>query len=575
VRDSKCQRAIAEQRASTFFSVALLIRLSFSVALFALPLALQAQDVSNVTLPSEEELRNALNNGDITIEEFQLLLEYMYSSTFPDLTVVAGNIPNLDLIGAGALLRLDRLQQEQLDAIDAGGHSSGNARVRVYADQELNDRRRARSVYQFRLGQRVGWRVEGSVASAFGQTSLWRSRSLHWSNATNPTLSITLGNFNLRWGTGLAFGYRSRLLQRQTDLSYESFRTPDRGGFNGLSVLGQTPLDKNHKLRWQAIGSTQQDIAHRLNTTGVMGDITLADITVGALWARSELDIRDSSGSFVQNQFALSIKSARTASLWYNTEVNTQNNAGTHSVAVSAEWRYNTAAGNVRGAFWRYPRSYRNLTGGARSGLLYETLEFDDIGFSYRDRRVNQTGGLLRSVTALDGRNKLETGIEYSKQNRGSATRGDYILALLHQFERNELKLEAGGRSVTNSSTAVDSRWRLRAQFTSQFSSGHTQLQLRTALAYRKQVSDSPALGFFTRIRATVRNKQRLELWLDINRFRWWRGGLERLYSYIQYSAPVGASGAVSLLTKLVYSYNESSTNHSRVVARLEALAQW
>ncbi len=545
---------------------------------------LNAQAVSNLTIPSEEELREALNNGDVTIEEFQLLLEYFYGSTFPGLQIVAGDLPNLDLIGVDSVSDLDILQQEQLSAFrnDTNARprkrrSGFGAFSRVYLDQELNSREQSRRVYQFRIGSARGWQAEGSIGSAYGRSALWRSRSLVWRAANSSQISITLGNYDVRWGTGLAFGRRARLLAKLPEFNSESFRTPDRGGFNGATIFGKTTLGSGHTLDWRALGSVQQDTGNRLNTIGAMGNVSLGSVTVGALLGRSTLNSREGITGIRQEQLALSLgttdpsKRAKAYPLWFNAEVNTQRNSGVLTTALNAEWKYDTKDGNVRGALWHYPRAYRNLTGGGRSGILYESIEIDELGFQFRDRRVNQSGGLLRSVTALDGKNKIETGLEFSKQNRGGASRGDYILAWRHSVSGAEVKLEAGGRTVTSSATDAKSRWRIQAQYTMR----GRPTQLRAAVRYLKEVTHSPALGLFARFSRKFGAGSKLELWLDVARFRWWQGGLERFYSYVQYETPLDTGGTVSLITKLVYRYNEASGNPSRVVARLEVRTLW
>jgi hypothetical protein len=567
-----------------------LVKLALVVFFFGLLLnsaqyPLFAQEVSNLTIPSEEELRDALANGEVTIEEFQLLLEYFYGATFPDLQIAAGDLPNLDLIGVKAISQLDRLQQEQLSAFRSPGGvgtHSGKSRVgaysRIYVDQELTDSERSRRVYQFRIGEADGWSAEGSLGSAYGKSALWRSRSLQWSSPNGLGLSVVFGNYDVRWGTGLAFGRRARLLSQLPDLNFESLRTPDRGGFNGLSVSGVTELGAKNSLSWRALASSQLDLDNRLNTLGVMGNVSLGHYAIGALLGRSTLGSRRGAGGISQEQFSLSVSGAKSRPFWLNAELNTQRNMrrnvtgndGALATAFNTEWRINTDGGNVRGAFWHYPRSYRNLTGGARSGILYESVEFEELGFRFRDRRINQTGGLVRSVTALDEKNKIETGLEFSGQGQG-ATRGDYILAWHRRINQHELKLEAGGRTVTKFSADIQSRWRLRAQITSH----GKDTQIRAALRYLKEVSSSPALGFFARFSRKFRTGSRVELWLDVARYRWWEGGLERLYSYVQYEAPLGKDGAVALLTKLVYRYSESASVPSLVVARLEVRTRW
>ncbi len=569
---------------SAYFAVFLMI---FKAALLALCFVyfvdsqtLYAQSVSNLTIPSEEELRDALFNSEITFEEFELLLEYFYGTTLPELPIVAGSIPNLDLVGITNSAELDKLQQEQLAGIkgskakDLSKNNKGlGAWVRMYIDQELNGGERSRNVYQFRVGQNSGWRFEGAIGSAYGREALWRSRSLKWQSAEKSKLSIVLGNYDLIWGAGLALGRRGRLLGRQNSLSFESLLTPDRGGFNGVSVAGVTSVTASRKIQWQAIGSGHRDITNRLGTLALMGKTTSGFLTVGVLWGRNSLRARDGSGEFVQDQYSLSLGAAKSKPLWFNAEINTQvskqSDAKVLTIAASAEWRYTSSAGNVRGAAWRYPRSYRNLTGGARSGILYESIEFEELEFSYRDRRINQTGGLLRSVTTLSSVSKVETGIEFSSQGRSGATRGDYILAYHRKINGHDLKLEAGGRTVTNSTSTLGSRWRLRAQL----SSKPKMTSFRTAVTYHKETDKSPAIGVFARISRSFRTGSKLELWLNVSRYRFRESRIERFYSYLQYLAPINKSGSIVALTKLVYRYNDSSA--SRVVARFEVQTQW
>lgn len=546
--------------------------ITLALGLFAHPAA--CQHISNEVLPTEEELLWALSIGAIDPNEYELALERFFWFNEYRRDSLANDIPNLDLTAGQSEEELDALQREQLSGFlnSGGGERSStqfSGRVRMYSDQQLNDRQFTRQVYQGRISGGRLWEISGSLGSRYGSEVIVRSRSLRITPLQQKRLSLTIGSFQIKRGASLALGRRSQILRSAQELGFESWLTPARGGFNGLALEHTVRLTNSHSLNWLLALSSQRDDVSRLNSVALSAEIKSKRFTLGAIHTQSRLERRDIDNKFDQRQYSL-YTSVREKSFRGLAEVNMQSNGGRQEVAGVAEARYQTGQGNVRAAFWVYPKGYVNLLGSGKSSVLYETIDLQEGAFRFRDRRVDQRGGLIRSLSPLGGGVDLETGIDLSGQSDGDL-QSDYIVALHKNIQGlGRFKLEGGGRFTDFAGRQSTNRWRIRTQLTSRRSWG----SFRVAAQFDRRRPRSDNLAFFGKIVANL-GRQRLELWSNISRFPIRSRKVSQTYSYIRIISPIDASGAIRIATKLIYRFTTNSRIRSTVTARVELIANW
>lgn len=532
------------------------------------------QHISNEVLPTEEELLWALSVGAINGNEFELALErfFWFDEFRTDSSV--NDIPNLDLTAGQTSGELDALQREQLSGFlnSGGGDRSSypiSGRIRIYSDQELNGAERTRQVYQVRISGGRRWELSGALGSRHGSDVIVRSRTLRLTPFQEKNLSLTVGSFHVKRGASLAIGRRSKILLPATELGYESWLTPARGGFNGLALEHTHRLSQANSLNWLLALSSQRDEFTRHNTVALSAEIKSRYVTVGATHTFSRLERRDTQNKFEQRQYSW-YTSVRKKAFRGLAEVNLQSNQGRQELAGVAEARYQTGDGNVRAAFWVYPAGYVNLLGSGKSSILYETVRLSDDAFGFRDRRVDQRGGLIRSLSPLGGGIDLETGLDLSGQSDGDL-QSDYIVALHKNIEGvGRIKVECGGRFNDFGGRITRNRWRIRTQLTSKRSWG----SFRLAAQFERSGPRSENLALFGRITANL-GRRRLELWSNISKYSIRLKGVSRSYSYVRFSSPIDASGAIRIASKVTYRYVGGGQQNSIVTARVEIISNW
>ncbi|MFQ5606624.1 MAG: hypothetical protein ACE5GA_01655 [Candidatus Zixiibacteriota bacterium] len=535
---------------------------------------LSAQQISNEVFPTEEEALEALNSGRITVEEFELLLEYFYWFSSRGADSTQRDIPNLDLTAGQRRAELDELQLEQLDGLlgrmrSSAGRAGSNyfGRVRMYADQELTGAERSRDVYQVRIGERGSWEANTVIGAEYGRPKRFKTRTVSYTPENGKLVEALGGNFQLRRGGGLALGRRGRALARADNLDFESFLTPDRGGLNGALVTVRPHTGGALTPELTAAVSYQRSVDHRLTSLIWSGEARAHGWGAGVSVTRSRLTNRLTDIHVTQGQYSI-YGERRAGSVNTLAELNGESNDGTVSLAGVVEARYQTGRGNVRGAFWSYPKGYWNLLGAGRSGIIYESVDIAEVDFTIRDRRVDQSGALLRSLAPLSGGWELETGLDLARQ-ADQDRRAEYILALHKEMAGvGRFKLEGGGRAEKRDGAEVE-RWRARAQLTGRPDWG----SWRAAAQVSRQGSRDKQVALFARVTRRFRARE-LELWANLT--EWESGaGLKRFYGYLQYSASLDRAERLHVVSKLGYRYSASATVRSRVAARIELSASW
>ena len=201
---------------------------SVLLVLFVLYSSSAAQQPSIRPYESEEDLWEALNDGEITFDEFTELLDLARAGA-DSLLAPRSDWEALPGSDAGYLAPPDASQTliqaapVRSSRVDIPWVSS----VRMGVDADLHEPSGADGYSVIRLHR-------GALRGVFDfehdrdDGGEWRRRSLVWQSRN---CSVVLGNFEPRWGRGLVVGRRSRVLS-SSEVS-GSFWQPTRGRFNG------------------------------------------------------------------------------------------------------------------------------------------------------------------------------------------------------------------------------------------------------------------------------------------------------------------------------------------------------
>lgn len=182
---------------------------SVLLVLFVLCSSPLAQQPSIRPYESEEDLWEALNDGEITFDEFTELLDLARAGA-DTLIVPRSDWEALPGSDAGYLTAPDSVQSlvaapnSLVSRLDLPWVST----VRLGYNTDLNGSNESDgfTVMRFQFDR---WKVVGDFDHNRDDQGVWRRRSITW---RPRNLTFTLGNFEPRWGRGLVVGRRTRLV---------------------------------------------------------------------------------------------------------------------------------------------------------------------------------------------------------------------------------------------------------------------------------------------------------------------------------------------------------------------------
>ena len=201
------------------------------LALLLLAGSVTGQTLSDIVLPSEEEVLEAFYNGDITYEQLVVLREVIATGIDSTTLYLLDEIPNL-LYVAGQETLPDQTELEQSLLVEENRPPPRTARDlsidwRHRFSQELDDEERC--WYRDRLDLR--WRTEWRLRTQMERTQSGRERVTYRTLLYRPqrrfVKRLELGSYSTRIGLGTAFGYRGKLLDYARELNRESLAYPD------------------------------------------------------------------------------------------------------------------------------------------------------------------------------------------------------------------------------------------------------------------------------------------------------------------------------------------------------------
>jgi hypothetical protein len=188
---------------------------SVLLVLFVLFSSSPAQQPSVRSYESEEDLWEALNDGEITFDEFTELLDLARSGADSLLTPLSDweALPGSEagyLTSSDSALPFVTVPSPRASRLDLPWVSS--VRLGYNTDLSGSNASDGFTVMRFQFGR---WRVVGDFDHDRNDQGTWRRRSITWRPGD---VTLTLGNFEPRWGRGLVVGRRTRLVT-QTDES--------------------------------------------------------------------------------------------------------------------------------------------------------------------------------------------------------------------------------------------------------------------------------------------------------------------------------------------------------------------
>ncbi|HVP07536.1 MAG TPA: hypothetical protein VMS71_06805, partial [Candidatus Acidoferrum sp.] len=342
-----------------------------------------AQGLSTLVFPSEDEIVEALQSGEIDYYQYLVLLELSQNGIDNDNLYLLDEIPNLWFVKSDTS-EADQLSSDQKSAFQFGRRNNAGtyAYVRHRYTQKVNEE--SQSSYQTtgRVWLQGGYRASFGLRRDYSGRERWVERSIGYVSDSGVIRAVRFGSVTERFGLGSIVGYRGKLLHYDGDLSGESLLNPDFGGFNGLSLH----LIKGRADDW-ALVSYSRDTANDLLT---IAGITAIQAGASRVWFQTgwnRLKSRTSGRRFDDIKVGLGYE-RRYAKGEFRAEASSQGGAGTAPGCLLVEGAHVIAGQQIRYAGWAYSRDFVDLSSGSKAASIRRNRLLPDIEFTYSDKRA-------------------------------------------------------------------------------------------------------------------------------------------------------------------------------------------
>jgi hypothetical protein len=519
-----------------------------------------AQEVSTEILPSEDELLDALNNGEIDYDQYIILNDLLLNGVDSSQLYLFEFVPGLHVGRHRSRRSLER-EQEAAFSTDTGSSAQWGGISRYRYGQELSDNGRAkyRSVSKFLLNDQFA--AELTFAREYSGRERVTNRSLTWrGDSSGVVRRVRVGNFREKFGLGTALGYRGKLLDYSDRLEAESWFCPDWGGFNGVVVDAA-----RRNLSATVLGSYQRDSMHSLMTAAVQGKASRAGMNTSVIVAANSVTNRATDQRVNVFHTAVNL-TQKTKTNDLAMEIAFQSGEK-RALGAAVEAGRETKSYDISVAGWGYSRDFLDFSSGSRAASLSRTEHLDDIEFDYSEKRAGQIGWLVKSD--FDVNDKSNALGELLWANRGEDT---LTLQGLAGFERqinasHSVRFDYLYKTTEKLGAADNTRRRGRCEW----SIIKRQLRVRSSVSFTNETTHGEYWSWLVCFVRKASHGEQVQVWSNLRRFA--HGRLDYWYGFVSFTCPVmnGISGGV----KLADTYDRTSSPTHAVSCTLEVTARW
>ena len=370
-----------------------------------LPRMAASQSISSEIYETEEDLREGLEKGYLTLDEYLELLDMMQSKLYPaskeaDRLFFVPDVSNADLSQIRGQ-RLDTDLDQKMAAFLAQREKkdraplSGRLVWKFY--EEFQQRGQTENYLLCEVGgrERLIWRIEAdhqvnSSGSILSQGDFRVRRRFLKFLLPQYSSELVLGNFDKRIGLGLNIGYHPLFgYTSASGLHFEnSFLYPTRGRFNGICAESRF-----RSLSIMAFYS-------RNKREGIENKIGALDL--GFVSKHAKVGVCLSEGELRSTQNRNSLTDDCT-SLHFDFAVSSVRFSGEYALLPNEESALAFDLYSRRKplgfglSWWRYGDDFIHPHGGGISNPDYETIHLDEIDFDYRSRQAGERGIFFKS----------------------------------------------------------------------------------------------------------------------------------------------------------------------------------
>jgi hypothetical protein len=518
--------------------------------------AVSAQEVSTEVLSSEDELLDALINGEIDYDVYLTLIDLLLNGVDSTQLFMFDFIPGAPAPRSSSQRSV--LEREQLRAFVGGGQRSGKGRgsVGYRYGQELEEdgRGRYRAASRYAITPRVEGVLNLGREYSGRERVLTRSLSFRF-DSSGVVRKLTLGSFRERFGLGTAIGYRGKLLDFSSQLNGESWLFPDWGGFNGLRIESA-----RSRFSSTVMASFNRDFSHSLTTIAASGKLGFGTVTPTGILAVHRLANRGS---------------GRHVSI-YHAAVNLigDYDHGSYAVEICGQTGLQKAASAVVEADldwgrteimfsgWSYGRGFLDLASGSRAASLSQTQEIGPVDFRFSSKRAGQLGTLVKARYHAGAMTTLLFDGILAARGSDTATTQCLVVAERQISDRHAVRCDFMYKSNVRAGSPEKLRRRGRVEWQWQ----RPDCRVRSALGFTNETSSGEYWSLLVSVTRTVGQDDRWQIWSNWRRMT--HGRIDYWYGYISFMQPFHEriSGGV----KFADAYSRASVNHHAPALTLE-----
>ena len=367
-------------RAALPAGLAVLPFLSALLVLYVLSNSASAQQPSIRPYQTEEDLWEALNDGEITFDDFLELLDLARSGA-DSLVIPPSDWEALPGSEAGYLVSPDSTENLNLEVVpSATRHAripvSWSMRGGVDADLDNPTGSDGYSVLRFQGGRFRGildWSHDDEDGGE------WRRRTLVY---RDRLLTAQLGTIEPRWGRGLVVGRRSRILSA-SDLD-GSFAHPTRGRFNGIWLAS----NERRRFSAQALYSDLRNDAISERALAVDGVVYLGQFNLGVSALTGAVEFETSLPRYEEQVLGVHAQyGGGKRALLAEAAVDDH---GASSKAVELVWPL--SSGRFHARAWSNGAGFVNPWGGGPGHSDTRSIDLDSIDLTFASRIAGERG---------------------------------------------------------------------------------------------------------------------------------------------------------------------------------------
>ncbi len=518
------------------------------------------QDVSTEVLPSEDELLDALVNGEIDYELYQTLSELLVNGVDSSQRYLLEFIPGI--WSSRRRATQTALESEQVrgfvEGVSQSDRSHGQVAYRYGQELEENGRSRYRVVSRYVISPQVIANL--SLAREFSGRERVLNRALVYrAESTQVVRRITVGSFRERFGLGTVIGYRGKLLQYSDLLDGESWAFPDWGGFNGVEIEAV-----RGRMSTTVLGSFNSDTLHTLATLGAQAKVGGGPYAPTFIAAVNTLSNRANGRRVSVFQGAINLteeSTDRRVALEVFSQVGERKAAG---AMVECERDFQSAGFLVSG--WMYGRGFMDLSSGSRAASLSVTQEVDEVEFTFSEKRAGQHGVLVKSDLAANAGTTVLG--EFLWAARGSDTMTaqgligvgrnighDHAIRIDYQYKTTE-RLGAGDN--TRRRGRVEWNWQTG------------RLRVRSSVSFTNETTHGEYWSWLVNLTRTMNRDERWQVWSNWRRLTHAR--VDYWYGFVSIRQPI--FDRISAGVKLAHTFDRTATPRHSASFTLELAAQ-